>query len=219
MPEYTHTLIPDRVDFVPEPKQVGTFLSSLVSIGAAPLKSAICLSKLSGEVRTLRNPFTGKSESLPMRKSETLKDIAAVPNALAGIDDYTVIVSGKGPPKLAAFAFDFKGTYDFAVHCCRRPEVVSTSDPHDEVPVERKVEFFGRPCDPKDRMGVFHNPNTLEVIEVPGAACALFWIEFEFGKMLFPKIEDRLDLIDPEIIEVAENHFGTKFVQGCCWCA
>jgi hypothetical protein len=219
MPEYTHTLVPDRVEFVPAPKQVDIFLSSLVSIGAAPSKPAIRLSKLSGEVRTLRNPFTGKSESLPMRKSETLKDVAALPSALAGVDDYTVSVSGKGPPKLAAFAFDFKGEYDFLVHCCLRAEIVSTSDWHDEVPIERQVEFFGRPCSADDRLGVFHNPNTLEVIEVPNAGCARSWIEFEFGKMLFPAIDDRLDLMEPKIVEAAEAALGVKFVQGCQWCA
>ena len=38
MPEYTHTLIPDGVDFVPDPQQVADFLVALVAIGAAPLK-------------------------------------------------------------------------------------------------------------------------------------------------------------------------------------
>jgi hypothetical protein len=219
MPEYTHTLIPDRVDFVPDGKQVAAFCSSLVSIGAGPLKPAIAVSKLSGEVRTFKNPFTGKTDSFAMRKSEKVKDLAAVPGALKDIEDYNVTVTGKGPPKLPAFTFDFKGSYDFLVHCCLRAEVVSTSDWHDEVPVKRKVEFFGRPCGPKERLGMFHNPNSLEVIEVPKAGCARFWIEFEYGKMLFPPIEDRLDLIEPKIVEVAECEFGLKFVQGCHWCA
>jgi hypothetical protein len=57
MPEYSHTLVPDRVDFDPDPIQVGAFLASLVSIGAAPLKSAITVSKLSGEVRTFKKTW------------------------------------------------------------------------------------------------------------------------------------------------------------------
>jgi hypothetical protein len=118
---------------------------------------------------------------------------------------------------LPAFEFAFKGTYDFLVHCCLRPEVVSTSDWHDEIPIRRKVEFFGKPCNPKDRLGVYHNPNTLEVIEVPDAGCARFWIEFEYGKMLFPPIEDRLDLIEATIVAVAKCAFGINFVQGCHW--
>ena len=219
MPEYTHTLIPHRVDFVPDPKQVGTFLSSLVSMGAAPSKPAISVWKLSGEVRSFRNPFSGNTDLCPMRKAEKLKDLPALPGALNGLDDYNVTVAAKGPPKLPAFVFDFKGAYDFLVHCCLRAEVVSTSDWHDEIPVKRKVEFFGRPCSPKDRLGMFHNPKTLAVIEVPKAGCARFWVEFEYGKMLFPPIEDCLDLIEPKIVKVAERDFGLEFVQGCRWCA
>jgi hypothetical protein len=219
MPEYTHTLIPDRLDFVPDPKQVGMFLSSLAAIGAAPLRPEITASMLSGKVRTFKNPFTGRIDSFAMRKAEKLKDLTAVVGALNGLDDYNITMTGKGPPELPAFTFDFKGTYKFLVHCCLRTEVVSTSDWHDEVPIKRKVEFFGRPCSPNDRLGIYHNPNSLDVIEVPNAGCARFWIEFEYGKMLFPAIEDRLDLIEPKIVEVAETDFGIKLVQGCRWCA
>jgi hypothetical protein len=219
MPEYCHTLIPEHVDFVPDPKQIASFLSSLVAVSAAPLEPKISLSKLSGEVRSVMNPFTGETSSMPMRKVDKLMDLTAIPAALKQTDDYDLTLAGKGPPKLPAFKFDFKGEYDFLIHCCLRAEVVSTSDWHDDVPIEQKVEFFGRPCNPKDRLGIFHNPSTREVIEVPKAGCARFWIEFEFGKMLFPPIKNRLDLIEPKIVEVAEAGFGIKFVQGCHWCA
>ncbi len=219
MPEYSHTLIPDRVEFVPDPEQVGNFLASLVSIGAAPLKPAVAVSKPSGEVQTFLNPFTGATESLAIRKANRLSSLAAVPGALNALDDYDVTLTGKGPPKLPAFTFDLKGSYDFLIHCCLRAEVVSTSDWHDEVPIKREVQPFGQPCSPQDRLGIYHNPNTLAVIEVPKAGCARFWIEFEFGKMLFPPIEDRLDLIDPQIVETAQTAFGVPFLQACRWSA
>ncbi|MDB5339703.1 MAG: hypothetical protein JWN70_5322 [Planctomycetaceae bacterium] len=216
MPEYSHTLIPGRVDFVPEPKQVGSFLSSLATIGAAPLKPAFVVSMPSGKVRTFKNPISGIMQTFAGRESEELDDLTAVAGALKRLEDYDVSVAGKGPPKLKAFTFDFKGKYDFFVRCCLRPEVVSMSDWHDEVPIERKVESFGQQCSPKDRLGIYLNPNTLEVIEVPNAGCARFWIEFEYGN-LFPSIKDRLDLIEPAIAEVAEKEFAIKFVQGCHW--
>ena len=219
MPEYTHTLVPDRVDFVPDPKQVSSLMASLVSMGAAPLKPSITVSKLSGKVRSAVNPFTGETLTFPMRKVKELKGLTGVPVALKGLDDYNLTITGKGPPTMPAFEFDFKGEYDFLVTCRLRQDVVSTSDPHDEVPVKQTAEFFGRPCAPKNRMGIFHNPNTLKVIKVPKAGCARFCIEFEFGKMLFPPIEDRLDLIEPAIIEAAAREFGIKFAQGCHWCA
>jgi hypothetical protein len=218
MPEYTHTLIPDRVDFVPETRQVSAFLDDLASIGAAPLKPEITVAKLSREVRSYVNPFTRKTESFPMRKAVKVKDAFGLSKALKGLDDYNVTVSGKGPPKVPAFAFDFTGKYDFMVRCCLRPEVVSTSDWHDEVPIKRTVQFFGQPCSATDRLGVFHNPNTLELVEVPNAGCARFWLEFEFGNMLFPAIEGSLDLIEPSIVQSAETRFRVKFIQGCHWC-
>ena len=219
MPEYTHTMIPDRVDFAPDPTQVGAFIASLVSIGAAPLRPAITVLKHSGEVRSFVNPFTGMTEMRGRRKAENVAELSGVPAALAGLDDYTVIVTGKGPPKLPAFGFGFNGEYDFLVHCCLRAEVVSTSDRHDEFPSKRQVEFFGRPCSSENRLGIFHNPNTGEVIEVPNAGCARYWIEFEYGKMLFPPIKDSLEIIEPSIVHAAEKDFGSRFVQGCHWCA
>jgi hypothetical protein len=219
MPEYTHTMIPDRLDYAPDPTQVGAFLASLVAIGAAPLRSAITVFTLSGEVRSFVNPFTGKTETRARRKAENVADLSGVPTALRGLDDYNVMVTGKGPPKLPAFEFDYKGEYDFLVHCCLRAEVVSTSDYHEEFRIKRKVELFGRPCSSENRLGIFHNPNTGEVIEVPNAGCARYWIEFEYGKMLFPPIEDNLEIIEPSIVHAAEKEFGSKFVQGCQWCA
>jgi hypothetical protein len=219
MPEYSHTLIPNRVDFVPDPAQVTAFLESLVSIGAAPLQPEMTVSKLSSAVRSLTNPFTLKTETYPVREFERVAELSKVAGALTGLDDYNVTLEGKGPATLPAFEFDFEGIYDFIVRCCLRAEVVSTSDSHDEAPLERKSEFFGRPCSSQNRLGIFHHPNTLEVIEVPNAGCARFWIEFEFGKMLFPQIKDRLDLIEPSIVEAAKREFAIEFVQGCHWCA
>lgn len=177
------------------------------------------MAKLSGEVQTFKNPFTGKTDSFPVRQGKKLKDVDAVPGALKGLDDFDTTLSGKGPPELPAFVFDFKGQYDFLIHCSLRAEVVSTSDWHDEVPIKRKVKSFGQPCSSRDRLGICHNPNTLAVIEVPKAGCARFRIEFEYGKMLFPPIVDRLDLIEPKIVAAAEKEFAIKFVQGCHWCA
>lgn len=222
MPEYTHTLIPARIDFVADPKQVGDFLTSLVSIGAAPSEPEITAYKLSGKKsRSIINPFTKQEESYPLYTAEKMTTITAVASAIHGLAHYNISMAGKGPPKVPAFQFDFKGRYAFLINCCLRPDVVSTSDWHDEAPfpVKHKVKLFGKPCSPENRLGIFHNPNTLEIIEVQNAGCARFWIEFESGKMLFPPIEKSLVPIESSISDVAESIFGTQFVQGCRWCA
>jgi hypothetical protein len=219
MPEYTHTLIPEKVNFVPNPGQVSGFIGSLTSMGAAPMKATMTVAKLTGKVNTFANPFTGGTITIPVREAKTITDLSRLPDSLKDLDDYEVTLAGKGPPKLPAFKFQFEGAYDFQVNCSLREKVVYMSDWHDEIPIKRKVEFFGEQCSPKARLGIFHNPDTLEVIEVPNAGCARFWIEFEFGKTLFPKINDCLDLIAPPIVKAAQEAFAISFIQGCRWCA
>jgi hypothetical protein len=58
----------------------------------------------------------------------------------------------------------------------------------------------------------------MEVIEVAGAGCARFWVEFELGKSLFPPFDrGDLEFLDPGIVAGAERLFGVGFAQGCHW--
>jgi hypothetical protein len=224
---YEHTLIAGRPDFVPDPEQVCEFLEALVAIGAAPLEPTITVSKLSGEVRFIPNPLkSGTLYCREMREWWKVNDLAELPSALKGLEYYNVSFNGRGPPKVPPFPFelDYQDEYDFLVQCCLREEVVSTSHWNDEirrdneVRREPKAEPFGRPCSPRDRVGIFHRPKDLAIIEVPNAGCARFWVAFECGR-LFPPIEDRLDLLDAAIVRAAEREFGVDFVQGCRWSA
>jgi hypothetical protein len=47
------------------------------------------------------------------------------------------------------------------------------------------------------------------------AGCARFWIEFEFGKFIYPRVADNLEVMSPAIVSEAEKCFRTKFAQGC----
>jgi len=219
MPEYTHILIPNQPEFIPGPDQVNTFYESLRSIGAAPLEPSITVAKPTGQVRAGINPFNGDTFLLHVRTKSSLRTFAELSHELVGLQDFNVCVFGAGPPRVPALEFKFVGTYEFSVNCCLRTQIVSLSESHDEAPTYKKVVPFGQACSSNDRLGVFYNPDTLNRIEVAGAGCARFWVEFEFGKSLFPKIVDRLDLIEPSIVTVVENSFAMTFVQGCNWCA
>jgi hypothetical protein len=217
MSEYTHTLIPSRPDYAPEPEQVGAFLDALVKLGSAPLQAKLTVGKLSGEFRSGVNPFTHKTESWPIYDHVKLADVASLTKALKALDDYIIQMAGLGPPRVQPLTFDFRGAYGFCVHCRLHAQSVSTSDWHDNGSLKHKVASFGTSCDSKNRMGIFYHPKTLKLIEVPGAGCARFYIEFEFGKALFPEIADRLDIIEPSILDLARQHFEIEFVQGCHW--
>jgi hypothetical protein len=82
-----------------------------------------------------------------------------------------------------AVEVDFKSIYAFDVLCRLRPEVVSTSDWHDSATIVRGAPSFGQPDRSHNRLGIFHHPFTSEIIKVPNAGCARFWIEFEFCKV------------------------------------
>jgi hypothetical protein len=82
--------------------------------------------------------------------------------------------------------------------------VVSTCEPS-----------FGMPCTTEKRNGIFRNRRLAQQSRYRIAACARFWIEFQFGKWLFPKIGDSLDLLRPSILAVASDIFRTSLTQGC----
>jgi len=212
--QYSHLLISEGADFAPLPPQIAAFLDGLVTLNSAPLKPAIRVAKLSGKFRTGSNPLTGEKLSIPVRDFVSLESISNIPERLVGLDDYSVEVSGQGPAKLPPFALysttdpeacEFKGTYSYEVRCHLRAEVVSTCE---EPP-------FGTPCLSERRNGTFRHPNTGAIIEVPSAACARFWIEFQFGKWLLPKIDRSLNLLEPSILANASERFEARFAQGC----
>jgi|SRR5579862_2572354 len=241
MPEiYGRTLVPELIDFAPRPQQVAAFLDGLVKLGGAPLRATLRIGKPG--LRAGFNALTGETLAISAHRYTTVGTDADLSAALVGLDDYNVQISGEGPPSLPPFplwqdvqpptgekglesqddecrmiAFDSEKTYGFMVQCCLRAEVVSTSDRHEVAPLGRQMPAFGQPDKSRNRIGVFHHPCTNRIIEVPGAGCARFWIQFEFGKWLFPKIEDSLNLLDPSIVKLAKTSLGTDFLQGCYW--
>ena len=72
---------------------------------------------------------------------------------------------------------------------------------------------FGDPNSPIQSTGVFTQPWTGERVEVAEAGSARFWIEFEFGKWLLPKMNDSFDVLRPELMTAIQSCFGMRFVQ------
>ncbi|HKN22487.1 MAG TPA: hypothetical protein VJX73_13780 [Terracidiphilus sp.] len=138
------------------------------------------------------------------------------------LDDFGVFASGEwrwDDPPLILFTTDdkqFKENYVCEVSCEQRSTPVSTSAWDFEAgPNIRDVPPFGSPCGSGDDTGIFPNPWTGEAIEVPHAGCARFWIELEFGKFVYPKVEKDFEFLSPSIVGEAEQCFQTEFVQGC----
>ncbi len=216
--QYSQTLISRDQAFVPSVANVRVFFSSIVDLGVVPSKPSIVLRIPSGKTREYPNPFSGGKIVIELKDQKKLKNLGQFEKAAAELPDYKIEISGEGKPKLPPLAIDFKKPYFVGITCFVSSSLRSTSDYHDESGVKKKVVPYGKPCTRTPKVGVFSNPHNLEIIEVPNAGSARFWIQFELGKFLFPEITTgNLELLNPKIVEAAEKTFGFRFVQGCYW--
>lgn len=166
--------------------------------------------------------MTGDQISIPDRDRFTIESFEEIPTVIAGSNHYTVTQSGQWIGKdrplvlLKTDGAPHEENYICTVSCELQPEAVSTSAWDVEAgPNTRNVPTFGSASDGATRNGIFPNPWTGEVIEVADAGCARFWIEFEFGKFIYPKITDNLEVMNPVVVSGAEQTFLTGFAQGC----
>jgi hypothetical protein len=81
-----------------------------------------------------------------------------------------------------------------------------------------RIPPFDQDCDENELDGIFQHPDYPEAIGVPYGGCGRFWVEFEYGKWLYPKLEGGcLRLLHPDLTRLAIDTFGTEFVEGCSW--
>jgi len=218
--QYVHTLIPHDPEFCPKREQVSRFVDDLARLWAAPLDADLTVLKPSGRVRSFRNPFTGETTTIPAKDSVPLDSTAELGRIIGTLDEYVVAMDGQGPPTLPAFPLYVNGvpfadgdTYGFSVRCCVEAQPVSMSNLDDEE-TEHDLPFFGEPCRKRSGSALFRHPLTSVLLEVANASCARFWVEFEFGRWLLPKIDDSLEILDPAITGLANRCFGLEFAQG-----
>ena len=217
MPEqYLHTLIPTDPTFVPTPDQIVQFYNGLFTLGAEPLNWKLSLTKPSGRVREFKNPMTGEVKSMPINDRLSVVAPAELVSLIGTLQQYFVSLEGEGPPRTAAFPLYFEDspftkTYAFIVRCWLKPEPVSMSCLGDKQTGE-EVPFFGQPYSRRDAL--FRHPVSGELIKVSDAGSARFWVEFEFGKWLLPKINDSLNILNPSIAAMADHAFSMNLKQG-----
>ena len=226
--QYIHTLIAADSAFVPRPKQLAIFFEILTAtsnfriISDTRFQPGLRVVKPSGRFRSGTSPITGETLSIPMFDHIKIERISDVPGAIEGLEHYSVLASGEWTPEnrplvlLTTDEVPFEDTYLCEASCHIRPELVSTSSWDEDAagPTDRSVPDFGEICTAESKNGVYSHPWTGEVIEVPDAGCARFWIELEFGKWLLPKMSDSLDVLSPVMVAKIEECFGTRLVQG-----
>ena len=222
---YSHLLIPADDEFRPKGQAIAEFLKRAIELGVIPRPKLAFyrVNRVQPQAVRARNPFTGERFVLrsPTRlpaKPKELKNTSEIPLAVKGAREFNVQAYGTGVPRITAIAICFSKPYSITVTACVRSRPVSLSDLHEESGSKRKREPFDEDCDKRVLSGLFTHPNTLKVIEVRRAGRGRFWIEFELGKFLFPKIRGgNLSILNPRITKLAKHCFGIDFLQGCSW--
>jgi hypothetical protein len=228
MEQYIHTLIAADPAFTPQPRQVTEFFDKLVTafsfrvISNTRWQPGLRVTKPGLQTRSAKNAYTGETRTFPVPDRTAIEKIAEILPLIADLKEYRVGASGDWPSNteplllLKADKTPFEESPICDVSCNTRPAPVSTSAwDMDAGPNVRNVPPFGSPWNGESHTGIFPNPWTGEVIEVPNAASARFWIEFEFGKFIYPEIDRSLDVFSPQLLRAAEECFQTTFAQGC----
>ena len=172
-----------------------------------------------GRLRSFISPLAGQEEFFPDSDHIPVENPSDIPRVIESLPHYSVLASGEwtaGNRPLTLLtpqraAFDGKLLCEMSCHL--RPEPVSTSCWNEEIFAGQTVPVFGEPCELKVPSGLFSHPWTGQMIQVPNAGCARFWIEFEFGKFLVPQMADSLELLNPSIPQKTEECFQTRFAH------
>ena len=218
--QYSHTLIATPSTARPAAANVQNFLSAMVDQHVVPGKPSLTLRVPTGEIREYPypDPFTGENFKVEINDHRKLISANKIEEAIGGLDNYELEIAGTGRPKIAPLAIDYDGDYFVTITCIVSSKPRSTSDLHESKGGKPTAVPYRRYCVEAPECGYFSNPYTMEVIKIPRAGCAGFWIEFELGKFLFPQIAgDSLNLLNPLIVAKATNSFGFDFVQGFHW--
>ncbi len=223
MEQYAHLLISSDPNFVPEPAQIEAFFNLiLLSFSfeitvVPPFQPGLIVRTPSATPRIARNPLTGETRSFPSSDRTKLEKPSEIPQAIEKSPHVTISASGRWPSYKSPILLittdeaPFKDDYLCAARCNLRPDTVCTSDKWVDSG-EGEIRFDD-PNGPKDTVGIFTNPWTGKHIEVPGGGFARFWVEFEFGKWLFPDLTAGFNLLHPDLVAATERCFGLPLIQ------
>jgi hypothetical protein len=237
---YTHFLIPRACDYRPSPEAISQFLNGLIAGGAVAADFSIDFSKVAknpGRVRRGRNPATGESIEMPLptranappqRLSDTLQLSALAKDE----PEYDISIVSQGAPAAPPLDMGYvegaqwkrmNGAYHQRIVCRVRKDIVRLFTMQSEDELTRPPDFasyrprFNEDCSPEEHSGLFLHPQ-IGVIRIENAGCASFWVQFEFGKLIFPLAKDgKVDLLSESLVREATNAFVTEFVQACNW--
>jgi hypothetical protein len=237
---YTHLLIPRSPEYRPEPDAVAAFGREIINNGNVASPFTISFSRVSKEPpreRKMRNPTTGETIIIrgPSRRRDqpqALSTSSQIIDHAAGQREYDTAISGEGIPAAPPFVVGYvendtwkpmASAYHLEICCRVRSNIVRLYSLESEDDLHQPPDFtnykprFGEDCSIDEREGIFVHPES-GAIRIQHAGCGTFWIEFKFGKFIFPRLRDNgVNVLDDSVVTLARNAFNCDFVQACDW--
>jgi len=244
---YTHYLIAASKEYRPTPQSVGQFLERVIqshAIGEDYRIDCAGVVKVEPQFRKERKFFTTrmvKIRTIP-RKRPRREQVPTTSRAVTLAEqeqEYDILVTSTIPPANPPLNIgcadkggnwqSWTGPYHLQICCHVRRSLVRLSlfKPGDapNAPLTDIANFitdntpqFDEDCTEDERDGLFVHPNARDGIVIPNAGCGTFWVEFEYGKWLYPRLKgDDLALLDPAVTDLARRTFETDFVEACSW--
>ncbi|MEZ6062993.1 MAG: hypothetical protein R3C19_21820 [Planctomycetaceae bacterium] len=238
---YTHLLIPSSSEFRPDADAVARFVRGLIDNGNVANGAKVAFARVTKgqpRVRQMRNPMTGETIDLrgPSRTLErprTLSDPSQITEHAANQQEFDVLLTGEGVPSVPPLTVgsvedgDWKvmdGAYHLEVRCRIRANVVRLYMLDSEDDLHRPPAFanyrpkYNEDCSPAENAdGLYVHPE-IGAFRVPNAGCGMFWIEFNYGKFVFPRLKDgSVDVLADSVIDLARAAFDCDFIQACDW--
>jgi hypothetical protein len=237
---YRHLLIPSSAEFRPTAKCLADFVDGMIQNAFVSTGATIAFAKVTKHgprTRQVRFPTTGETIEIPRptrsaEKSEQLTDAHQIAEFAAIQAEYDVRVNGEAlpvnPPLEVGHVKDgawqpMDGPYYLQIQCRVRDNVVRlyTLESPDELnrpaDIAKYRPRFDEDCSASENVGLFVHPET-GPIWIKNAGCGKFWIEFNYGKWLFPRASfGDVSVLNKSVVSLAETTFDTAFVQACDW--
>lgn len=237
---YTHRLIPLSPEYRPEPGAVAVFEQGIIDNGnvAKPFTiSFLRVTKGGPRERKIRNVMTGETINIrgPSRRGEppqTLSSLSQIIEHATDLGEYDTAIAGEGIPPTPPLAVGYvendawkpmAGPYHLEIRCRVRSTIVrlysleSEDDLHQPPDFSKYQPRFDEDCPADERGGIFVHPES-GAFRVPNAGCGTFWIEFKFGKFIFPRLRGNdINVLDKSVVALARKAFSCDFVQACDW--
>jgi hypothetical protein len=237
---YTHLLIPRSPEYRPAPEALAAFSQGIVDLGniASPFSISFSpVTKGDPNFREVRNTFTGETIRLrmPSRKigqPQTISAITQIVECVSSQREYHLSISSQGVPVVPPCEVGYvendawkpmREACHQEIRCCVRDHVVrlsmvnSEEELHQPLDLSKWQPIFDEDCSVDDHEGIFVHPQQAE-FRIPNAGCSTFWIEFRYGKFVFPLLKNGgLNLLNDAIVTLARKTFSKEFVQACLW--